>query len=60
LWFEASALAALCETAGAGDEDLAALAAARRRLLEGLDTALVVRIDGLLRERAPDRNPTAP
>jgi len=60
LWLEASALAALCETAGAGDEDLAALAAARRRLLEGLDTALVVRIDGLLRERAPDRNPTAP
>jgi hypothetical protein len=58
LWLELSALAALCETEASHDDDIAALAAARARLHEGLDTALVSRIDGLLRDHPSEQRPT--
>jgi hypothetical protein len=59
LWLELQALAALCEDDSAQADDFIALAAARARLGEGLDTTLVARIDTLLRRHGPDRSPTA-
>ena len=48
LWLELNALVALCELDDAAPENLDALEDARRRLREGLDTALAIRANEML------------